>query len=199
MARCMPASISPKERHIVARQRIEWRRDFPGRGLIKNRCSFVVAAEAFVSVGEILICETIIRVQPHAFKSIRHCLLVLAGRGISERQVVPWDRVPGISLLPLLIDRDALVYFPRHLAVIMSGYVELFPLARPVLEIEGLGQVFSLLGGLRHVAVNHAQGGIRHGKIRIQFDGALQIRNCFLVFQFLVLCLPQSEGLQCFQ
>ncbi len=49
---------------------------------------------------------------------------------------------------------------------------------------------------LPQVAVDHTQGGMSHGKVWVQFDGALQVRNGFLVVQLIVLGLAQGEGLQ---
>ena len=92
--------------------------------------------------------------------------------------------------------RDGFVDLACAFAVVVSGDIKLFSLARSVLQLECLGQVLSLLLRLAQVAVDYAQRGVGHGKVRIEFDGPLQMRNSFLVFQLLVLGLAQGEGLQ---
>jgi hypothetical protein len=81
----------------------------------------------------------------------------------------------------------------------MRGDVEPLPLARPIFQIESLLQIFQRFLRIAFVVVGDAQHCPRHGKVRVQFHRALKVRDCSVIIESQVGCLPQAEFLQCIQ
>ena len=81
----------------------------------------------------------------------------------------------------------------------MRRDIEPFALAGSFFQVERLcdktrGQV-----SLREVAVGHAQGGMRHGEVGIELDGAFEMGNGLRIFESLMLRLAKAESLQGFE
>ena len=81
----------------------------------------------------------------------------------------------------------------------MRGDIEPFTFAGSLLQIESFGDKTVGQPLLRKIVIGHAQGGMRHGEVGIELDGAFEVGNGLRVFKSLMLGLAKAEGLQGFE
>ena len=78
----------------------------------------------------------------------------------------------------------------------MGGNIKPFSLARPLLRVERLLYIFKGVLAVASVAAGHSQCGQRHGKIRVELNRTLQMRNRRLVVELQMFALAHAELLQ---
>src|ERR1019366_1881261 len=79
---------------------------------------------------------------------------------------------PRVSLLEKLVGGLAFLQL-SVVSVVVGGDVKAFRFTGPVFQLKRFVKVGLRNAHLSEVAIDHGETGIGHGKVRIQFDGAL--------------------------
>src|SRR4029077_1402154 len=74
-----------------------------------------------------------------------------------------------------------------------------FAFAGSLLQVERLSDKTRGQISLREIAIGHAQGGMRHGEVGIEFNGTLEMGNGLVVVKSHVRGLAEAECLQGFE
>ena len=182
--------IKPEKQHPAKK------RDVLLFSLVENRLRFVKTIQALIGGGKILLAVRIFGIQADGFTGIGQCLLELPHALVLQRDVISGHGIARINIFPLLVSFDRLPYIRHEFAVVMGGNIKPLPLARAVLQVERFLQILFAQRILREVSISNSERRIRHSKIRIEFDGALEWWNRTVVVQLQMRSLTQAERLQ---
>src|SRR5271169_6315936 len=138
---------------------------------------FVNAIKAFVGIGDILVGVAVFGIDAHRHTGASQSLFLLPDGLVAQSEVVARRGIARIGLYKLLVDLDGLVVVLVDNVVVMRRYVQSFAFAGSLLQVKCLGDKTRGQLVLGKIAVSHAEGRIRQGKVGVEFDGALEMRN----------------------
>src|SRR5207237_9346828 len=78
-------------------------------GLLQYALSFIIAFQPFINVPQVLISVRVSWIESHGLAGVGQCLLMLPYTFVTQRQIVPRNRVSWIGSFPLLVDLNGLI------------------------------------------------------------------------------------------
>src|SRR5208282_2472914 len=105
------------------------------------------------------------------------CLLVLPLGDVHIAEIGIGAATLRVACNRLLIGLCSFVQFPAYTLVVISRNGQLFPFAGMLAQLECLGVIFAGASSLTHAVVIVAHIHIANGKVRVEFDGVLMVRQ----------------------
>ena len=138
---------------------------------------FVESLQSEQAVGKVCIQASTVRAKEEAFANGSRELLELSLAAVYNAKPKMSPVVSRIAGNPLLISLRCFIQLPGYILIVLSGDDHSFPLTGMLAQLECLGKIFAGAPEFTQAEVVGAYCFISHGKIRIEFDGALSVRQ----------------------
>ena len=145
-------------------------------GLRLERCcpGFIQAINHQIAVDEVGVSVSACGIEFQRLLGGGEAFIVIAERAVDDAQTTGRNVVAGVGLSPEFAGLAGGLEISGDVILIVRSDVELFALAHTLPTFVGLAGILGGAGGLAEVAVAGSKACIRHGKIGIETDGALE-------------------------